>query len=178
MGNFLKNPDWIPPDADLIHAETNLKKVEMSRIVYARPFGREVRLLKSLHYGSAAYFVSRSAARTLLDFTLDHCEPADQILFSPQVGMLRRLKVFQVMPALCLQDYLCPSPVYDSIIYTDRTHFHRSDARSARVRGLRKLPRELFRLAEQFKAFWRRLYLSATRQSVFRKVTFEQRPPS
>jgi glycosyl transferase, family 25 len=104
-GAFLNSAEWLPTRLDLIKAETNLSRVQMSRKPLSRHQGHDVRGLKSNHSGSAGYFISREGARRLLAFTEAHCEPADRILFHPSLVTGHRLRVGQVEPALCMQDF-------------------------------------------------------------------------
>ncbi|MCX7304537.1 MAG: glycosyltransferase family 25 protein [Hyphomicrobiales bacterium] len=172
VAKFLESPRWIPAGTELIKAETNLRPQELSRKVWARPFGHELRQLLSNHYCSGGYFVSREGAARLLDFTDRHVEQADVILFSPEFGILREVPVLQIVPGLCLQDMYIEEARQDrrlaSLIDAPRVSRRksRSMSRAAKIR------REARRVARQAAEPFRRAFLIATGRSVFRKVPF------
>ncbi|WP_214389628.1 glycosyltransferase family 25 protein [Aminobacter anthyllidis] len=175
--NFLNSDRWIPAGVDIVRAETDLARAELSHKTWGEPAGHELRRLKSAQLGSAGYFVSRSAARRLLDHTERHCEPADVILYSPEDGMLGEFVVLQLMPAFCIQDmWALNATVGGSLtsqIAQDRRQFHRSDPRSARRRGMAKLTHEFWRVGRQLARPFRMALLATARQSVFKKVSID-----
>ncbi len=169
---FLGSPEWIPAGADLIKAETNLRRQELSKKVWARPFGHELRQLHSNHYCSGGYFVSQEGAARLLAFTDRHVEQADVILFSPELGILRETNVLQIAPALCLQDMYIEETKRDrrlaSLIDAPRV----SRRKSRDMSWAAKIWREARRVARQAAEPFRRSFLIVTGRSVFRKVPF------
>ena len=102
---FLANSDWLPNAADIVKAETMRSRIEMSVATTAEIFGHTLRRLKSEHLGSAGYFVSREACTKLLDLTAEYCEPADRVLFSPKSPIAPELRIQQIDPAICIQDF-------------------------------------------------------------------------
>ena len=173
-GAFLNSTGWIPANSYLIKAETNLKRQELSRAVLGRPSGHELRELRSNHFCSGGYFLSRDGAARLLAFSDVRCEPVDVILFSPDIGVMREMSVLQLSPAICLQDMFVPGhegKTLESVIDTARTDRRKSEKQA--LRREKKLRREAKRVAGQIVEPFRRLFLIATGHSVFRTVPFE-----
>lgn len=175
--DFLGTSAWIPRGADVVKAETNLKVNEFSFAIAGEAHGHVMRRLKSYHFGSGGYFVSRGAARDLLDYTEKHCEPVDAILFSPRDGMLEHLNVLQLMPAICLQDVYFANATLESLIVPERVRFHETSPLSVKARGIRKLSRELRRILRQGTNAARSVYAKLARRSLFQKVAFKPGPP-
>ncbi|PSJ58248.1 glycosyltransferase family 25 protein [Pseudaminobacter soli (ex Li et al. 2025)] len=175
-GGFLRSHDWIPVGADIVKGEATLKRVEMGHKVEATPFGHELRRLISYHFCAGGYFLTPWTARRLLAVTEQHCEPVDEIIFSPKYGILGELHALQLMPAICMQDNFVsgssPNEKMVSTLETDRVHFHRFDPTSARLRGWRKIPRELGRIGRQVAVSLRRSALLATKHIIFKTVPF------
>ncbi len=172
--SFLTSDRWIPAGVDIVKAETDLRRHELSFKTWGEPFGHELRRLKSSHVGSGGYFVSRSAARKLLAYTERHCEPVDVILFSATEGLLRDLIALQLSPAICVQDVWIATAANEGVLSSgiaeDRLQFHRSDPRSARRRGSAKAVHEIGRIGRQIVRPFRMALLMLTGQSVFKKV--------
>jgi glycosyl transferase, family 25 len=117
-GHFLTSSDWLPADVDVIKAETMFTAIEMSGKVLGRHQGHVVRALKSNHNGSAGYFVSRDGASRLLAFTDAHCEPADRILFHPSQAASHGIRIGQMEPAICMQDFHLRPDVQRDVVNT------------------------------------------------------------
>jgi glycosyl transferase family 25 len=168
---FLTSSEWIPAGAEVVKAETFMKRVELSRQIYATPFGHELRRLKSAHLGSGGYFVSRRGALHLLDFTEKRCEPVDQVLFSPKLGVLRQISTLQLSPAICIQDSFIEthagSEALASIIETRRRDGW--DETKSQAAG-EKLSRELSRIGRQVKGALRLAMTIGSGHSVVGKV--------
>ncbi len=167
---FLSTPEWIPAGAEVVKAETTLIRQELSRKVWAEPFGHELRQLRSNHFCSGGYFLSRDGAARLLGFTDRHVEPVDVILFSPELGVLNQTPVLQLSPAICLQDmYMARRDSrLDSDIHSERV----SQRRSRKMPPIAKLRREAKRVAGQIVEPFRRLVAIGSGRSVFRTVPF------
>lgn len=177
-GKFLWSADWIPPGAEVVKAETNLRGQELSRKIWGQPFGRELRQLHSDHFCAGGYFLSPAGARRLLEFTERRCEPADVILFSPRLGILRQARVLQITPAICVQNMYLAGPTnkepLQSAIEASRENNRR--ARKSRMSRAAKIWREARRVARQAAEPFRRSFLILIGRSVFRKVPFGDAP--
>lgn len=171
--HFLRRDDWIPQGADMIKAETNLRRHELSFKVWGRAEGHELRRLRSYHFGSGGYFISPKAAAHLLAFTEGRCDPVDEILFSPALGVLKQIEVLQLSPAICIQDvYMqehAETAMLQSVIERERVTVRRGGRER---RPTAKLLREIRRLGQQIAAPFRKAFLMGTGRAVFRSVGF------
>jgi glycosyl transferase family 25 len=170
-GHFLSNRDWLPAGVELVKAETWLTRLELSRAVYGQPLNHELRRLRSKHFGSAGYFVSRAGAARLLAFTADRCNPVDLVLFSPRLGIIGVTVVLQLAPAICIQDALLPahaeSTALASLIQPKRREGWDAGApRSA----WRKIRREIARVGQQIAGAIRLATMILTGRSIVRKI--------
>ena len=101
---FFGDSCWFPAGTDLIKAETSRARIVMSLENSGQAHGHGVRRLVSDHTGSGGYFISRNGADKLLRLSETICEPADRFLFSPDLPGSSQLNVYQIDPALCIQD--------------------------------------------------------------------------
>lgn len=97
--------DWWPAQADIVKIE-RWRDDRLLVLVDRETLpcqGRRLHRLRTRHSGSAGYIVSRAVAgRILAEGRSDL--PVDQLLFNPAVsGIARKLRVYQVMPALVEQ---------------------------------------------------------------------------
>lgn len=173
---FLRGANWIPKGADLVKAETFLNELEMSAAVWGQPHGHQLRRLKSRHFGTAGYFISKKVAVQLLAYTAKHCEPVDLILFSRELGLLDELTVLQLSPAICVQHMAAPGVKtkagsgLSSQIDGERLRFHRNHPKSVRLRGMARVWREIKRVGRDIMAPLRKAARIFKRESVFRSV--------
>ncbi|MDF1777801.1 MAG: glycosyltransferase family 25 protein [Rhizobiaceae bacterium] len=155
-GKFFDNDNWLPTDADLVKAETTLKVVDISYIKKVRVFGRGVGRLNSHHGGSGGYFLSKKTAKRLLKMTEFMCDPVDQVLFNPELGVSNGLNTYQIDPALCIQDSMIKGSSHfrglESLLDEEREgHLHSK----VRMRGFAKIWREILRLFRKARNFIR-----------------------
>lgn len=101
---FLSGDGWVPAQTDIVKAETNLRQHEFSPASWPAPRGHELRLLKSTHLNAGGYLLTRDAAARMLAFTEQKCEAVDGLLFAKEYMQEHRLKVLQIIPAICIQD--------------------------------------------------------------------------
>ena len=148
---FFKDKSWIPSDADIVKAETHRQKTEVAAVPTSRAYGHDLRRLYSNHRGSAGYFISKSAAKRLLDWTETLCDPLDELLFNPKLGVTGRLTIYQMDPAICIQDFLLKTGEgregLESTIETDREKNAPLDPRRRKKRGIGKIKHEAGRIA-------------------------------
>lgn len=175
---FLETSDWLPPGAELVKAETTRNRVELTRAVYGRRSGYELRRLKTVHLGSAGYFLSRQGARQLVAIAAAHCEPADLMLFSTGHGMLGKAMVLQLQPAICIQDFLLDGHADRSALMTTIGYRRRTWDDGKPKRTLAKIRRELVRIWRQAAWIARWATRTATLRSVFRRIDIGPLPES
>lgn len=153
-GAFFTSDAWLPADLDVVKAETmgDPIKIEMSGKVHARHHGHVVRLLKAKHNGAAGYFISRGGARRVLDYAENCCEAPDVILFRPPMAPSAGIKIGQMVPAICMQDFhFFPPDVFREGVNTIG-HIPRLATRKAKVK--KTLP---VKAVEEFYRFGRHL---------------------
>jgi len=116
-GPLLGDTSWVPKDADLVKLETFLDPVRIGRQRRQVAHGYSVTRLFGRHYGSAAYILSKSAAKKLLRLTRHLRSPVDNALFDPTTLTCVRLTVYQMVPALCIQSqWISRNDNVDSLI--------------------------------------------------------------
>lgn len=174
---FLTGDSWIPAEADLIKAETDLRRHEFSSNSWPAPDGHELRRLKSDHLGSGGYFLTREAAVHLLALTERRCEVADGVLFAAEYMQKHRLKVLQIIPAICIQDVYVDqhmeTSTLGSIIDRERIE-ERKITKKQRMTFTTKLKREMRRITLQMTVSVARIYRMLVRSSVLTAVEFDR----
>jgi glycosyl transferase family 25 len=151
--SFINDPTWIPAGCHVMKLETCLHESFYSRrSIPCR--NRRAAVPRSLHFGSAAYIISRQGAQILLDETLKPDRAIDRILFEPR-GLKLLHPVYQLFPALCVQAAVKP----DGIIFAEMESSVRSRPQPAtpvpviptRKTLANKIKRELMRPFRQLK---------------------------
>ncbi len=95
----------VPPGADVVKLETGeYNVVALSRRAVATPYGFGYHRLHSVHYGAGAYAISRGAARVLIGSIGLFNMPVDDLLFTPSHPVGRKLRVWQAVPGLAIQN--------------------------------------------------------------------------
>lgn len=101
FGRFIGDESWIPAGCDLLKIETAMHKVFIERT--ARPgLDRSLAVLRSQHFGTAGYIVSRKGAEDLLRRAEEVDRSADRLVFNEE-ALRRHHPVYQLIPALCVQ---------------------------------------------------------------------------
>lgn len=103
-GDILHDASWIPGDADIIKVETNFAKTLVESNSLPAPCGRSVSRLLGKHTSSGGYIISKKCAQRLYDMTDVVTAPLDQFVFNPVCEIFNELKIYQLTPALCVQD--------------------------------------------------------------------------
>lgn len=152
LGAWLSDASWWPEDADMVKIERWQSRSGTLVVLLGsgslRHLERDIARLFSRHVGAAGYFLTRRAARMLLDqkpFNIT----VDNLLFnmnaSPVAGKMR---IYQVQPAMVVQGNEPPGRV------------HRPFARQ-RPKGLTRLRQKLVRgyyeLAYPLSTIWKAL---------------------
>jgi len=95
---------WIPSDAHSVKLDTYLEEIDLGEKRVAIG-GRQIARLYSRHRSSAAYILTRGGAARYLELTIRASHPADYALF-PNHTLLRGLRIYQLSPAVAVQDRL------------------------------------------------------------------------
>jgi glycosyl transferase family 25 len=104
FGTLVETEGWIPSDAHSMKLDTYFQEVRLGerRTIFG---GREVARLYTRHESSAAYILSREGAERYLVLTARAVLPTDYSLF-PRSPRRLGLRIYQLMPAVALQDHL------------------------------------------------------------------------
>jgi glycosyl transferase, family 25 len=158
-GALLADTSWIPANADVVKLETFFKRTTIARKRIAAGHGFSLSRLHGLHIGAAGYVLSRQAARDLLSATDDIGIPVDHLVFNPKLATSSSKTIYQLVPALCLQDqFLASSKVgLPSLLKPDRTKqlvASGIDKKSSKP-AIARVRIEVGRLARQFVDFCR-----------------------
>lgn len=168
---FLESDKWLHPKAQIVKAETMQATVRMSSAVLAKPFGIELRWLRSYHGGTAGYFISRFGASKLIEFAKIRCEPVDHFIFGQSRTQGHQLAIAQMEPAIGIQTELIEDgSSMSSELDSDRKEFWNTHPLSRKPRGLRKLDRELRRVISNLSRPVYQAALTVMGDDVFRKV--------
>ncbi|MET3660973.1 glycosyltransferase family 25 protein [Aquamicrobium ahrensii] len=175
---FLSDDSWIPAQAGLVKAETDLRRHEFSPASWPAPCGHELRRLKASHLGTGGYFLTPATAAHLLAFTERRCEAIDGLLFATGYMRQHKLEVLQILPAICIQDvYLdehMDTAILESIVDKERVE-GRVATKKRTMTPFTKLTREVRRVLMQVSNIFRRAYLRLARKSVFKLIDFDGR---
>lgn len=148
--DLLNSFDWQPTDFDVIKIETMYGRVMVNKGHTIR-LGHSLCRMRSSHMGMAGYIVSQQGAKKLIamshDLGIDR--PVDHIMFDLLIAQ-KRSKVFQVSPALCIQDkvYNENSTLFGSCLEGERQS---RPVVKLKLTIQQKLARELFRLWSQMR---------------------------
>lgn len=171
---FFFNLEWLPAEADVVKAETSLQKIQLHRIKDSTPYGHELRRLQSYHGGTGGYFISKSGAEILLNLTEDKCDPIDLLMFNKNLKITQSLKIFQLDPAICIQDYLLKdTSKLVSLLDVDRMQSKREFKKiQGKPKALEKvyleLKRPILRLRSTLLVFFKTFFGNA----IIKKVKF------
>lgn len=159
--------EWLPPDAHSVKLDTYLQKVKLGekRAVFG---SRAVARLYSRHESSAAYILSREGAERYLELTARPALPADYSLFPASPRRLG-LRIYQLTPAVAIQDHLLQSPVSGGAFPTAMAACGSGRRRPTIVA---KLLREGSRLVGQVAEIPETIYLRAFVRTVTTTVGF------
>jgi glycosyl transferase, family 25 len=148
---LFQNSAWIPADADVVKGETVNQRAWLSRQSVPATEGYRLHQLCSLHGGAAGYFLSQSAAEYLLSATNELCSIPDQVIFNPVLGIAKQLRIYQIVPAICIQDWCLKGTQekgFESLLLSEREQFHVNQT-VRRRRGRAKLFFKLGNLAQK-----------------------------
>ncbi|MET3794135.1 glycosyl transferase family 25 [Aquamicrobium terrae] len=106
LKDVLVTADWIPNDADIVKLETTLTRTLYQRRQAATIAGRTVRRLHSSQFGSGGYIISRPCAKKLVEESKKIADPVDQFIFNNNLSMALSLKIYHLVPAICIQDLI------------------------------------------------------------------------
>lgn len=146
-GELLSKSDWIPEDADIVKLETTLVRTLFDKSPAKRIAGRSVSRLRGTHAGGCGYIISRQAARKLIEGCEGFVDPVDQYIFNTGSNVWPSLKIYQLTPAICIQDMFLDEGTANSGL---ESTLGRERPAIQRPNGARKLLKELVRPLSRF----------------------------
>lgn len=145
------NGDWVPEEADVVKIETMRQPTRMGKTPIAAPAGRKLYRLAGKHIGAGGYVVTRKGAEKLLKMSETFGDPVDHFLFNPELPSALSIVTFQLVPAVCMQDFFLKEPAAVIGLGSD---LH--EERYERLSGRKKLWREVKRPFAQLYGLLRR----------------------
>jgi glycosyl transferase family 25 len=148
----LLGADWGRLRFDVVKLETSFDRVWLAR--RRLDLGdRALRRLGAEHLCAAGYLISRAGALKLIEATRALSAPVDHALFGRAAIFEGFVDVYQLDPAIVVQDNLHPDPTARRGVATtlhegDRARLAAA-AKRRKPRGLARLAREAARLVEQ-----------------------------
>lgn len=153
LPRFTDGNQWIPADAEIVKLETSGVRIWLDRKSLSLGNGFSLQRLRSAHYRTGGYIVSRRTAERLLELTQRISVPVDLLLFDPAYGTAQSITTYQLSPSLCAQttNFLPPDvcPHQDSTIGVDRGRFHRDGDIARRYRHFVQEGRKLLHKARR-----------------------------
>lgn len=138
---LLSSGGWVPEGADVVKIETKLQYAQVDRSVAGAVAGRTLHRLRSRHAGAGGYIVTRKGAEKLLAMSETFGSPVDQFIFNLDLPSGASLEIYQMLPAVCVQDFVVKEPAMvvglGSDLHDERT--------GEKLKGLGKLWREVKR---------------------------------
>jgi glycosyl transferase family 25 len=100
---LLRN-DWIPDDADVVKIEKHMYPLLVDRATKSAVAGRQLLRMRGLNNGGGGYILTPRSAKRLLEAVVAIGDPFDQVLFNPRLPLFTSLAIYQLTPALSVQD--------------------------------------------------------------------------
>jgi len=137
---LLRNIDWIPADADIVKLDAAPFATYIGRHRTKLPDGTGLHRLCFNHYCTSGYIISRAAAARLLKASDIITAPVDEFMFNVVSPTFHTLRIYQMVPALCVQErYVLPATATTGPeTFIENREFRR------RLRPGRKIVRELY----------------------------------
>lgn len=101
---FLVDDSWVPRDADIVRLELYRSRCEVEAASIRTLGNRRLHLLRGTDVGTGAYIISQVCAQRLLDEVTTIYREFDQILFNTESPVFHKLKIYKLIPSLCVQD--------------------------------------------------------------------------
>lgn len=176
LNDWLTILTWLPGGRSVIRFETFIhRRVWLSKRSELGVKG--LYRLHSEHPGTAGYVISKKAASFYLDKSRAIDVAVDKFMFDPKVGVSLGVDVYQISPALCIQDQCFDRGLLDidkkSLIDDDRLDFKNFLKINDRINYLGKIEREVYRIMRQLQSLCRNLVWRIFYGRVLRRVDFD-----
>ena len=105
--------NWIPRNTFVVKLETwRQRKLWISRKFISIKEGK-LNFLKSLHFGTGAYIISRDGAECIISELRKYNEPTDHVIFKTLLNTQINGHIFQLNPACCIQKHHLEDEISD-----------------------------------------------------------------
>lgn len=144
--------DGMPKNVDILKIETFNSPVKVNKLGSLVLFDRKAVKLVSFHPGSAGYFLSKSAAKRLLDLSRNgiNC-PVDHFLFDPKFDVVKQFNVRHLVDGLVIQqDRLTGGEQIFNSEIAQRSSSSIKYLEKVRLPFQRKIKREVMRIFNRF----------------------------
>lgn len=172
---FFQDIIWVPPNIDLVKAETDLRRHQFSRKYLPLTGTYKLRKLHSNHLNAGGYFISKNSCIILLGYTENKCEAVDGLLFAKIFMKEHKLKIYQLDPAICIQsrflDEFDGILSFSSDLEGDRIKYRKILKNEVSL-FLRKIYREINRIFNQIENFYIILFSVIFRISIYKSIKF------
>lgn len=154
LAPLLADPDWIPPDADIVKCEAFPERARLGPRRASPRARATLARLKGRYHGTAGYFLSRRGAAKLLALCQTRIEAVDRLVFDIALRGPDRCTIYQTDPAPVIQDTFLRSAErrgFASTLESERTpkQASRRFQRLRRALDLRRLAPLLCRLTSR-----------------------------
>ena len=164
LPDFLSDWGWVPHDADIVKIDTMQRSVYLDQQTIATRKGHCLSRLRSTHSGTAGYIMSARTARALSAQWPMPTRPVDALLFELPNKNPNQLAVYQIDPALCIQDELYA--VGKQLFLSSIIHQERKALRRGAKRPVSRVVRETTKLAERILRLPARLHRGVVRKRI------------
>lgn len=159
---FLSDESWVPQNADIIKLETFVTKTKIDKKCFCKLGKRSLHRLRDKHAGAAGYIVTNAGAKKLLQFSKTPTWSVDQFMFNPTEDSFSQLVIYQITPALCVQDF--------KLIESTKRLNLQSDLHQARYKRKNRFRRLIVELAKPFIKFYK--YIDGLIVNIFSKKQY------
>lgn len=149
-GALLGDTGWIPADAEVVKLETFFRKTRLAWKRFPAGHGFSTSRMSGIHIGAAGYILSRQAARDLLHATAELGIPVDHVIFNPRFATSSGKAIYQLSPALCVQERFLKTAGLPSLLLEER--------QDQWVANIKHRPRKTKTLAMRINAETRKLF--------------------
>ena len=177
---FLDNPGSIPRKIGLLRVETRLMRTRLGLPRGCGMRGFRLHRLRSTHFGTAAYVMSRAFAEAAVRDLTDFDNPVDHVLFATDEDCFYPAEAYQLRPALGIQVELVEPVANTAVAASDLERFRVTRFATITVRPpsrpkrskLVKVVREIGRIPRNLKAMGKPAYEALATRSVWRDIPF------
>lgn len=168
---FLASTAWIPRKAHLVKLETfPLQRLALGQNHIIPYGGRSLAKVHLMNLGAGGYLIRRDVAARLLARTQTFSVPVDHAIFDPAHVVLSRLNIYQLCPAICIQQINAPDIAFMpdeaelSMIEDGRSEMRLSAPE--KYTGWSKIKREILRIGRQVTELFVRIGPKSQRRQI------------